>query len=367
MKTQRVVLLASAACFLLRLVWILRVPDVDMDAYGHFVVARTLLHDPWNLSAHWVWLPLYHYLLVGIVALHGTFGTARMLASVASALLPLVVFRYAAGGDGRVAVLAAVGCAVAALPNVLGVSAQQEALFALLVLSSAWCIDRKRTLAASAFLAAACLVRYEAWGAFGLLAAQTVLSRRFSRFLPRPFRDPLPVALLALPAAAILGFVLWHRVVDGRFFAFLEELYRYTHAQRGALSRGPVFDALYFPVLLPLLLFGPAVILVALGASGACRPGWILPLGIYLFLLMSYLGKGSLGGGRYYGSLAPFVCWAMAEGACRVAPRRFALATSIVLVSLLATTGIAFVRLHAEADGARDELARAVARTQREP
>ena len=32
-------------------------------AYGHFVVARTLLHDPWNLAAHWVWLPLYHYVL----------------------------------------------------------------------------------------------------------------------------------------------------------------------------------------------------------------------------------------------------------------------------------------------------------------
>ena len=362
MKTQRVVLLASAACFLLRFLWILRVPDVDMDAYGHFVVARTLLHDPWNLSAHWVWLPLYHYVLTALIALHGTFGMARVLASLASASLPLIVHRYAADGDGRVAALAAVGCAVAALPNVLGVSAQQEALFALLVLSSAWCIDRRRTLAASALLAAACLVRYEAWGAFGLLVAQTLLSRRFPRLLPRPFREPLPLALLALPAAAILGFVLWHRAVDGRFFAFLEELYRYTHAQRGTLSRGPVFDTLYFPVLLPLLLFGPAVILAVLGAPGACRPGWILPMGIYLFLLASYLGKGSLGGGRYYGSLAPFVCWAIAEGARRVATRRFALASWLVLFSLVATTGIAFVRLHAEAEGAREELARAVAR-----
>jgi len=352
---------------LLRLLWIARIPDVDMDAYGHFGVARTLLHDPWNLSAHWVWLPLYHYLLAALVLLHGTFGMARALASLASAALPIVLYRDASDGDRRVALLAALGCAVAALPNVLGVSAQQEALFALLVLSGAWCIDRRRFVVAGLLVAAACLVRYEAWGAFGLLAAQALLSRLFPRVLPRAFREPLPVWLLAPPAAAIVGFVLWHRAVDGRFFAFLEELYRYTHAQRGVLSRGPLFDALYFPVLLPLLLFGPAVVLAAFGIRDACRPGWILPLGIYLFLLASYAGKGSLAGGRYYGSLAPFVCWAMAEGARRVTSRRAALASSLVLVSLLATTGIAFVRLHAEADGARAELDRAVLRTLHSP
>ncbi len=370
MKSARArssVLLASAVCFLFRLLWIARVPDVDMDAYGHFSVARTVLRDPWNLSAHWVWLPLYHYLLAALVLLHGTFGMARILASVASAALPLVVYRDAAVGGSRVAVLAAVGCAVASLPNVLGVSAQQEALFALLVLSGAWCIDRRRFAFAGALVAAACLVRYEAWGAFGLVAAQVLLSRLVPSVLPPAFRDPLPVWILAPPAAAILGFVLWHRAVDGRFFAFLEELYRYTHAQRDVLSRGALFDALYFPLLLPLLLFGPAVGLVAFGLRDACRPGWILPLGIYLFLLASYAGKGSLAGERYYGSLAPFVCWAIAAGARRLAPRRTALATSLVLASLLATTGIAFVRLHAEADGAKAQLERAVARTRNEP
>lgn len=357
------VLLSSAVAFVLRLVWIERVPDVDMDAYGHFGVARTLVHDPWNLSAHWVWLPLYHYVLAALVALHGTFGMARILASLASAALPLVLYRAAADRERRLAALGAVGCAVAALPNLLGVSAQQEALFALLVLSGASCIDRQRFVAAGALVAAACLVRYEAWGAFGLLSAQALLSRLVPRWLPPAFRDRLPLHLLAPPAVAILGFVLWHRAVDGRFLAFLEELYRYTHAQRGVLSHGALFDALYFPVLQPLLLFGPAVVLVAFGVRDACRPGWILPLGIYLFLLASYAGKGSLGGARYYGALAPFVCWAMAAGARRVAPRHRTLAASLVLASLLATTGVAFVRLHAEADGARARLEQATART----
>lgn len=368
LDSVRPVLFASAVAFVLRLGWIERVPDVDLDAYGHFGVARTLLHDPWNLSAHWVWLPLYHYVLAALVALHGTFGMARILASLASAALPLVLYRAAAAeGDRRLAAVSAVGCAVAALPNLLGVSAQQEALFALLVLSGAACIDRRRFVAAGALVAAACLVRYEAWGAFGLLAAQALLSRLVPRWLPSAFRERLPLHLLAAPAVAILGFVLWHRAVDGRFLAFLAELYRYTHAQRGVLSHGALFDALYFPVLQPLLLFGPAVVLVAFGVRDACRPGWLLPLGIYLFLLASYAGKGSLGGARYYGSLAPFVCWAMAAGARRVAPRRRALAASLVLASLLATTGVAFVRLHAEADGARARLEQATARTRSQP
>ena len=46
-----------------------------------------------------------------------------------------------------------------------------------------------------------------------------------------------------------------------------------------------------------------------------------MPLGIYLFLLVSYTFKGALGSARYYESLTPFVCISAAYGASVIGER----------------------------------------------
>ena len=336
--------------FVLRLVWILRVPDVDMDAYGHFGIARGLCSDPWNLGAHWVWLPLYHYLLMAIACLHAPFVLARISSSIMIAAIPIVVYRWQRGG-----LMAALFCAAASIPNVLGVSAQQEALFSLLIVLAAWAIDTERWMAASAVVAMACLIRYEAWGAAGLLMAQPIAARVTKRFAPLPWR------VAALPILVIAGWLILHRLYEGAWFVFLAGLVRYTHAQRDVLSQGPVMEALWFPILVPVLTLGPAVLLAPFGVKRALTRGWIVPLGIYAFLLMSYLGKGALGGPRYYGSIIPFFCVAIAHGVEGVTRWRAPLRAA-VLVSLLSTTAIAFVRLHAAADGGAQTLNEAEAR-----
>src|SRR5260370_39001027 len=47
-------------------------PDVDTDAYAHHMIARAILADPRDLACHWVWLPLFHYAQVPLVAVGGT-------------------------------------------------------------------------------------------------------------------------------------------------------------------------------------------------------------------------------------------------------------------------------------------------------
>jgi hypothetical protein len=361
----------TVAVTALRIAWIVRVPDVDMDAYGHFTIARGLCEDPWNLGAHWVWLPLYHFLLTALACAHGKFVAARILSALFIAALPLMVYGYDGRGApdrARTALLAALACALTAIPNVIGVSAQQESLFALCILASAWAIDARSFYAAGALLAAACLIRYEAWGAAGLVIAQPLLVRLARRVRRAPqwlaSLEPLPIAVALPPATVIAGWILVHRFVDGTWLAFLGELYRYTHTQREVLSHGPLMEALWFPLLVPLITFGPLVVFALFGMQGALQRGWILPIGIYGFLLFSYLGGGVLGGERYYGSLAPFICIAMAHGASRLAhrPRLHQWARYALIATIGISTSIAFFRLGRTARAQATTLTAAEAR-----
>jgi hypothetical protein len=361
----------TVALIAFRIAWIVQVPDLDMDAYGHFSIARGLCKNPWNLAAHWVWLPLYHFLLTALACTHGKFAFARVLSALLIAALPFVVYRYDGRGAperARTALVAALACALTSIPNVIGVSAQQESLFSLCILVAAQAIDARRFCSAGALLAAACLIRYEAWGAAGLVMAQPIVVRLARHFRRTPAwlasLEPLPAAV-ALPAAiAITGWLLVHRFVDGTWLAFLGELYRYTHSQREVLSHGPLMEALWFPILVPLLTFGPMLVFAPLGLKNALQRGWILPIGIYGFLLTSYVGGGVLGGERYYGSLAPFICIAMAHGACRLAARsrlhRFA--PPALIATVVITTFITFIRLGRAAHAVSAVLTAAEAR-----
>ena len=348
MSAPRGLLAVVLLLFVARLIWIVRVPDVDMDAYGHFGIARGLCADPWNLGAHWVWLPLYHYLLMAIACTRAPFVVARIASSIFVAAIPLTVYRW------RRDLVAALFCAAAAIPNLLGVSAQQEALFSLLIVLAAWAIDRRRWMAASTLVALACLIRYEAWGAAGLLMAQPIAARLTKRM------SPLPLRVAILPALVIAGWLLVHRFYEGAWFVFLAGLVQYTHAQRDVLSQGPVMEALWFPVLVPLFTMGPAVLLAPLGVRRALSAGWVVPIGVYSFLLASYLGKGALGGARYYGSITPFLCIAIAV-ALESLPWQRCLRLGVA-ISLVSTTTITFVRTasaaHASAQTLNDAEAR---------
>jgi hypothetical protein len=207
----------------------------------------------------------------------------------------------------------------------------------LLIFLTVASIDAGRAWAAGLLLMAACLIRYEAWGACALVLVQP-LAARLLRWKPIPWRVGI------LPVVGIAGWIGVHRCADGKWFFFLQELYRYTHMQRGVYDRGVVIEAIWFTLVVPLIAFGPAILCAPLGVRSAFRRGWVVPLGIYLFLLASYLGKGALGGHRYYGSLVPFFCIAMAHAATRY-PRLRTKLLAVITLSLLVTTTIGLARI----------------------
>jgi hypothetical protein len=209
--------------------------------------------------------------------------------------------------------------------NLLGTSAQQETLFTILVLGTAWSIDERRFALAGGLLAVAAMIRYEAWGAIGLLVALRAagfvapLVRRLPAPLARACR--LPLVVVVPPLVAVAGWFLAHRVADGTWLGFVREIYRYTHIQRESFHQSFWYELLWFPVTEPYYLFGLALPLFFLGLRRAVRVGWVVPLGIYVFLLASYTFKGVLGSARYYESVTPFVCLSAAYGASVIGER----------------------------------------------
>jgi hypothetical protein len=340
-------------------VWVIdHRPEPDGDAKGHLGIAHALLSNPLNVAVHWVWPPGYHYLLAGLLALGVTAHGIRLLNCTLAALLPVLVWRYgettlqpSASRMERLApICAGVLCAAMPIVNVLGTSAQQGTLFAILILVAVWGIDTGRFALSGAMLAVATMIRYEAFGAVGLLAGLQIawlfpsVVRRLPSALVRLCR--LPVVVVAPALVTVAAWLLAHRASDGTWFGFLRELYRYTHVQRETFFHHDAWtDFLFFPVIQPYYLFGMTLPLVLLGARRAWRPGFIVPLGIYLFLLGSYTCKGVLANDRYYESLTPFLCVSAAYGALAVGrwwrpatPVAFAAAFAHV-VRLLVQTG----------------------------
>src|ERR1700690_1354456 len=69
-------------------------PDIDTDAYAHHMIARAILADPSDLAVHWVWLPLFHYVQVPLVAAGGTMMHVRWINLVLAAAVPCLLFAY---------------------------------------------------------------------------------------------------------------------------------------------------------------------------------------------------------------------------------------------------------------------------------
>lgn len=356
--------------------WISTQPDLDSDAYGHYRIGIELSRHPSNFGAHWVWLPLYHYGLALAVRLGASMLFVRFMQSACMAFAPIVLYRLVVRrAQPAVAARIAIAYALSTSCNVLGVSAQQEGLFALLILLCVLALDTGYALRAGCLLAAACLIRYEAWGAAALIAGlcgthlllrASLGAQRATSLLQKlglgfaELSMPPPPGLVIPPLLAMVGWFLAHRRCDGTWFGFLRELYTFTHTQRVAYSHGILMDALWFPLWLPLLHLGALFLLVPFGLRQALSRGWIVPLAIYMFLLASYAGGGALGASRYYGSLIPYLTWAGFIGFDRIQKRFPRVRVRVVDAVLIGTIAVSMastaLRMHHEATSRRAEL-----------
>jgi hypothetical protein len=320
-----------AACVLLG-------PDIDTDAYAHHMIARAILANPSDLAVHWVWLPLFHYAQVPLVALGASMALVRWVNVVLSAALPCVLFVYvrrtASIADAGVppdatALFAALVAGACPIAMQMGTTAQPEPLFAILVLGVAVTYPRRSYAAASAMLAAAVMLRYEAWAALAAIAAlQTVEPwwRRRQRLPPEPWQRWVVVGA---PALLILGWAALRRPIDGQWFGFLRQTREFaTDAlrEKGALERGILAllrDLLYYPVVVPARVLGPVLWLAPFGVVRTVREQGARFVLVFVaclaFVSLSWAMRSSLGLDRHFVVVVPLYATFAAQGAALLA------------------------------------------------
>jgi hypothetical protein len=345
-RTPPVVASVLAAGLAALAVWrgacVLAGPDTDTDAYAHHMIARAILANPRDLAVHWVWLPLFHYLQVPLVALGGTMDPVRWANSAFAAGVPLVLFLYvrrtARGGPvwtspDATALVAALASAACPIAMQMGTTAQPEPLFGLLVLGVAIAYQRCQYWLAAAMLGAATLLRYEAWASLAAIAAIATLStmarwRSPGSGLPEP-RSWRPWIVVAVPLVLILGWAALRRPVDGRWFGFLRDTHQFAAGamhEKSAFERGPMGlgrDVLYYPILVPIRVMGPLMPLVPFGVARTVREQggrFVLVLAACLaFVSLTWVMRSSLGLDRHFVVAVPLYATFAAQGLAVIA------------------------------------------------
>jgi hypothetical protein len=343
--------LALLALATWRATCVLAGPDIDTDAYAHHMIARAILADPRDLAVHWVWLPLFHYAQVPLVALGGSLDAVRWLNVALAAATPVVLFEYVrrtARSDAArlapeaVALLAALFAAACPIVMQMGTTGQPEPLFALLVLGAAIAVERDRPGWTAGLLGAAVLLRYEAWAALPVVALAVALRRG---------RGWIAVAV---PVALILAWAALRRPVDGRWFAFLRQTKEFAndalHERGGVLS-----DLLYYPVKTAWRVTGSTLPLAALGVPRTLRQqGWRFAgvLAACLgFVSLTWITRSSLGLDRHFVCVVPLYATFSAQGAAVIADgvarasRRPAVGRAIAGLAALASLAGLLVQL----------------------
>jgi len=315
-------------------------PDIDTDAYAHHMIARAILADPGDLSVHWVWLPLFHYAQVPLVALGGTMQHVRWANVALTAASPLVLFAYVlrtarlSEGSRRgtpmppeaIALLAALFSAMSPIVMQMGTTAQPEPLFALVILSVAIAFEDRRYCAGSLLLAAAVMLRYEAWAVLALVACLHAFdflsdANRWRAGAPR-------LAMVALPAALIVAWAALRRPVDGQWFAFLRQTHEFaSDALHEKTLHGGAFallkDALYYPLVVPIRVLGPAVLVAPFGVARTVREQgarFVLVFAACLgFVSLTWVMHASLGLDRHFVCIVPLYSTFAAQGVAAVA------------------------------------------------
>ena len=332
-----------------RIAFVLAGPDLDTDAYGHHSIARRLADHPGDLSAHWVWLPLFHYAQALAVRIGATLDTVRVFDALVTATTPFVLYAFLQRrrrstpdeGHDAAPLIAGLLCAVSPIAMQLGTTGQTEPLFTLGTLVCIACLDARRYVATALVLTALVLLRYEAWAILpAIVAVQLFDGFVHRRSLARASLPPseqrpasnLWLVAVVLPALAIVGWAALRRGVDGRpWFWFLGATEAFAHDAQGihgALDRGLsqlAKDVLYYPVIVPFACLGWPLLLAPFGALRTLRREGSRFVLVYLFVLAfvtwAWITRSSLGLYRHLVMLVPIYCTLIANGIVSIARR----------------------------------------------
>ncbi len=308
----------------LRLGLVLAGPDTDSDAYGHAMAARHVLNNPGDLTVHWVWLPLWHWVGALLALLGGAITSARLLNVALSIAPPLLLARLLRRTTGDEALATLAGCLLALMPLGLGLgsSGQPEPLFLLLSLGSLVAWYEQRFALAGLALGVATLCRYEAWVMPPVFLALAWQRRSTPREAVR--------ASLAwvLPGLFILAWcaVHWHAVGEPLLFLRENRAFAIDASQKLGFPWGRephrLLMAIWYPLVIPaseLRWFLPGALV---GVAQVARrlpprlPAAMLGAGAVVVAFLSYgwVNRLNLGLFRHFYSITPLLATLTAAG-----------------------------------------------------
>lgn len=305
-----------------RVAFVLAGADPDSDAYGHHAIARQILVSPRDLTVHWVWLPLWHYLQAAAIAASATFQTVRFFNVVLGAVIPVAVYEIMCAHRGKerdpAPFIAALLTALSPISMQMGTTGQTEPLFVVLVLTVVWALDRGRVAVATVAITAAVLLRYEAWAippaiAVYLLLARIGPIRRWDRSMGRT-----SVAVVVAPLVAIFVWAAIRRPVDGGWFYFLRATRQFANGALGAKSSFTLDDLLYYVVHVPWRVVGYPLLLAPFGLYRTIRRDGLRFCAIFgailAFITLTWMLRSSLGLDRHFVVIVPFYAALIANG-----------------------------------------------------
>ena len=312
--------------------FILFYPDPDTDAYAHFIIARDIVSNPFNLSIHWVWLPLFHYIDAFFVLLGAGMQVIRFLNVLFWFLMPVLTYIFLISKNTAIkyALPAAVITAISPIGILMGTTAQPEPLFAILILLFVLLFEKTDYYSSSFILALACLLRYEAWAVFIFISFYVLYLRIIkSRNLSSAKKISI-LSVIIVPAVAVTAWSVLRYFSDGSWFLFLSGTHQFASDALGESNSADggvikfISDLFFYPFWIPFLYFGITLFFIPFSIIKFIKENIVLSItGISIlgFITISWMLKSNLGLNRHFNSLVPIYSILIAYGLFEVADK----------------------------------------------
>ncbi|MFA7361520.1 MAG: hypothetical protein WC139_10835 [Candidatus Kapaibacterium sp.] len=322
-----ILLITIAIVIIWQLFFIIQLPDGDTDAYAHFIIARDIVKNPYNLSSHWVWLPLFHYIGAFFVFIGIDLEPIRFVNLILWNVIPLVLFFYLRKklGNSKIPFVASMLTALSPIGILMGTTAQPEPLFTLLILLFIITFDNEKYYLSSILLGILCMLRYEAWAllaGLGIYYLIQIIRNKTLRISPNGKNISYYLNLF-LPFLLIVIWTLLRYQSDGGWFSFLHGTHKFANDALGEVNSMQggfwkfINDLFFYPFWIPFIFTGAAVILVPFGLRKFLadnKIAFIASLSILTFISISWVMKANLGLNRHFTSLVPFYSLLLAYG-----------------------------------------------------
>jgi len=332
-------------------IFVIQLPDGDTDAYAHFIIARDIARNPYNLSLHWVWLPLFHYIGAFFVLAGSEMQSVRVLNVIVWNSIPLLLYYNLKKKDENslVPISAALITALSPIGILMGTTAQPEPLFTFLVLLFIIKMEEGKYFYSAVVLSLACMLRYEAWAVLSgtgiYLFINIMKEKTFS--LSVSGKSHKIYAVILLPALVIFIWSFLRYLSDGQWFLFLHGTQKFASdalAQDKSIEIGFlkfVKDLILYPFWIPFLFTGIIVLLIPFGFIKFYSKNkfmFVAGISILVFISISWVMKSNLGLKRHFTSIVPFYSVMIVYGLYSVNDylKRFSLFRSGKLIPVIA-------------------------------